>query len=172
MKLYEITEDLMIIEELCESVIDEETGEIKDEQELEVVCDIEKELEDMLSKKSESIVKYIKNLESDVTSVKDEIKRLRNIQSQREKKIEWLKGYILQSMLQLGYKKIETPFGNISTRKSKSVILDESLLKKDERYWTQKIEDRFDKNTIKKLIQSGEEIDGAMIQENVSLNIK
>lgn len=170
MKLYEIPKEMQLIEDKYLEAIDE-NGEIIPDK-FEEVEKLEEDLKDILINKTASIIKYTQNIESDLDAISSEINRLKTIQSKRNKQLAWLKGYILKIMIELDCKKIETPLGNISTRKSKSVVINENIIPRDERYWKEKIEDSFDKKAIKKLIESGESIAGAMIQENISVNIK
>lgn len=171
MTLYEISDLKNQIDALYEKTFDEETGEIK-KDEYEKVEAFEKALEKLFSEKIDGIIKYLRNIDTDIEVIKEEEKRLKQRRERLDKKKEWLKGYILLNMQKLGYKKIETPLGTLSQRKSKTTIVDENIIPKDERYWTVKLENKYDKKKIKELIESGEHIDGAFIRENVSLNIK
>lgn len=171
MKLYEITEELEKLEAMYELTYDEETGELN-ELEFNEIQAMEEEMKNLLSNKSDSIIKYIKNLESDMNVLKEEEKRLKDRREKLEKKKEWLKTYLMENMLKLGYTKVESTYGTLSTRKSKSTVINEAIIPKDKRYWSVETKDKFDKNKIKKLIESGEEIVGAYIQENTSVVIK
>lgn len=171
MKLYEIPEKYEVLEKMYEEAIDDETGEIK-ELEFAQAQEYENILKELLSDKLDNMIKFIKNKESDINMIKEEEKRLKKRREGMEKRMEWLKGYILFNMQRLDFKKVESTFGTLSQRKSKSTIIDENIIPKDERYWSTKIENKFDKTKIKKLIESGEKIEGAYIQENISLAIK
>lgn len=171
MKLYEITEELEKLEAMYEMTYDEETGELN-ELEFNEIQAVEEEMKNLLSNKSDSIIKYIKNLESDMNVLKEEEKRLKDRREKLEKKKEWLKTYLMENMLKLGYTKVDSTYGTLSTRKSKSTVINEDIIPKDKRYWSVETKDKFDKNKIKKLIESGEEIVGAYIQENTSVVIK
>lgn len=171
MKLYEITQELETLEAMYELVYDEETGEVN-ELDFNELQAMEKEMKNLLSNKSDAIIKFVKNMDSDITVLKDEEKRLKERREKLEKKKEWLKNYLMENMLKLGYTKVESTYGTLSTRKSKSTIINENIIAKDPRYWSVETKDKFDKNKIKKLIESGEEIVGAYIQENTSVVIK
>lgn len=171
MKLYEITEELEKLEAMYEMTYDEETGELN-ELEFNEIQAVEEEMKNLLSNKSDSIIKYIKNLESDMNVLKEEEKRLKDRREKLEKKKEWLKTYLMENMLKLGYTKVESTYGTLSTRKSKSTVINEDIIPKDKRYWSVETKDKFDKNKIRKLIESGEKIVGAYIQENTSVVIK
>lgn len=171
MTLYELTDDKLIIDELYNLTYDEETGEVR-ELDYKDVEAMDLKTQELISKKTDSLIKYIKNIDSDMAVLKEEEKRLKARRERLDKKKEWLKSYIMQNMQKLGYKKVESAFGTLSQRKSKSTIINESIIPRDERYWSVKTEDKFDKKKIKELIESGEHIDGAMIQENISLIVK
>lgn len=171
MKLYEITQELETLEAMYELVYDEETGEVN-ELDFNELQAMEEEMKNLLSNKSDAIIKFVKNMDSDITVLKEEEKRLKERREKLEKKKEWLKNYLMENMLKLGYAKVESTYGTLSTRKSKSTIINENIIAKDPRYWSVETKDKFDKNKIKKLIESGEEIVGAYIQENTSVVIK
>lgn len=171
MKLYEITEELQLLESMYELTYDEETGEVN-ELDFDELQAMEEEMKKLLSNKADAIIKFVKNIDSDVEVLKAEEKRLKERRERLEKKKEWMKNYLMENMLKLGYTKVETAYGTISTRKSKSTVVNEAIIPKDERYWSVETKDKFDKTKIKKLIESGEEILGAYIQENVSVVLK
>lgn len=171
MKLYEITNEALKLEEAYMQAIDEETGEIIPEK-WEEIQEKDEELKKLFKEKTDSIVMYQQNLASDIAAIKAEEQRLAKRRKTLEKKLEWLKSYLLTNMLLNGYKKLETPHGVISTTKSKSVIIDKDIIPKDERYYSTVIEEKFDKNVLKKLLKEGEKIEGVYIQENINLNVK
>lgn len=171
MKLYEITKELEKLESMYELAYNEETGEIN-ELEFNELQAMEEEMKNLLSNKADAIIKFVKNMDSDMVVLKEEEKRLKERREKLEKKKEWLKNYLMENMLKLGYTKVESTYGTLSTRKSKSTIINENIIAKDPRYWSVETKDKFDKNKIKKLIESGEEVVGAYIQENVSVVIK
>jgi hypothetical protein len=117
--------------------------------------------------KGEGYVYVIKQLKSQADLLKAEAKRLLEIAKQYENSADKLADRLLQSVITHG--QIKTAFVTISTRKSKSVsITDESLLKTE--YLRIKTEPN--KTAIKEALESGEEVAGALIVENYSLNIK
>lgn len=169
LKLYEIVKEMERFEELYYSLINEETGEIESSETLQI---LEDEMTAILSKKSEGLVKYIVNIEAEIKAIKAEEERQKRRRVAYEKRLENFKNYVMVNMLKMGTKKIDTTFGSINLRKSKQVIVNENICAHDERYWSQDIKDKFDKNEIKKLIEKGENIVGATIAENTTVNIK
>lgn len=168
--LYQITDDILKLDEMFLDMVNMETGEIKGDT--EQIENLEVQLQEMLENKTENIIKYIKSMEYDNEIRKQEEKRLKQLRERDEKKIESIKNYVLMNMKKLDTKSIKTSIGNISIRKSTSTVLNESELEKDTRYWKEEITNKFDKNVIKKLLQSGEDIKGAVLVESEKVNIK
>lgn len=168
MKLYELTKEAQSLEELYLMAIDEETGEIKDATILE---ELERQLNSQLIEKSAGIIKVLRNSESMVEALKAEEDRLKRIRKSMENKEENFKKYIINNMLRMNVKKIETELGTISLRNSDAVeIYDETLI--DEQYINTKIEKKADKTAIKKAIKDGIEIQGVRLITNVSLSVR
>lgn len=168
--LYQITDDILKLDSLFLEMVDMETGEIKGNT--EQIEKMQCQLQNMLENKTENIIKYIKIMEYDNEVRQQEEKRLKKLRERDEKKIESIKKYVLNNMKKLDKKSIKTSIGSLNIRKSTSTVIDEKELEKDERYWRTETIDKFDKITIKKLLQSGEIIKGAMLVENEKVNIK
>ena len=168
MKLYELVSEEQKLNELFLTAIDEETGEIRDNETLE---ELEAELKNALVNKSEGIIKVIRNQESDLEMVTSEIERLTNLKNRIKKEIENFKSYIKFNMKKMDIKKIETSLGNISLRQSTATeIYDEASLPKE--FLKEKITYTPSKTEIKKAIESGQEVKGARLVVNTSLTIK
>jgi hypothetical protein len=153
MKLYEITEL------------------IKKSEELELTQDDLELLEIELKEKSDNIIKYVQNLEGNINIIDTEIKRLQELKKTEKNKIERMKEYIKYSMDKMGLKKIESPIGKISLRKSESVEI-EDIEKIPGEFVTIKQTFNPDKTAIKKAIKEGREIPGAKIIIKENINIK
>lgn len=168
MKLYELVSEEQKLNELFLAAIDEETGEIRDNETLE---ELETELKNALVNKSEGIIKVIRNQESDLEMVTAEIERLTNLKNRIKKEIENFKSYIKFNMKKMDIKKIETSLGTISLRQSTATeIYDEASLPKE--FLKEKITYTPSKTEIKKAIESGQEVKGARLVVNTSLTIK
>ena len=150
MKLYELVSEEQKLNELFLTAIDEETGEIRDNETLE---ELETELKNALVNKSEGIIKVIRNQESDLEMVTAEIERLTNLKNKMKKEIENFKSYIKFNMKKMDLKKVETSLGNISLRQSTATeIYDEASLPKE--FLKEKITYTPSKTEIKKAIES------------------
>ncbi len=170
MKIYEITSEFRNLEELYEMAIDIETGEIIDAEALE---ELEIGVKNQLSKKSEGVIKYLQNSAILLDGIDGEIKRLQALKKSGKKKIENFKEYIVRNMETSGVKKIETSLGNLSLRASKSVEVNEIFLDKtDKRYMIEEVKYKISKSAIKKILETGEEIQGANIISRNSLQVK
>lgn len=168
MKLYEITSEMRVLDELFLSCIDEETGEVKDDGVIDI---LEQELKLQLQTKGAGIIKSFKNSEAMLNGVDEEIKRLQALKKSISNQINSRKEYIVRNMEMMGITKIETELGNLSLRKSKSVnIYDESLI--DKKFIEIETKEKISKTEIKKAIEAGENVQGANIVEKNSLNVK
>lgn len=168
MKLYELVSEEQKLNELFLAAIDEETGEIRDNETLE---ELETELKNALVNKSEGIIKVIRNQESDLEMITAEIERLTNLKNRIKKEIENFKSYIKFNMKKMDIKKIETSLGNISLRQSTATeIYDEASLPKE--FLKEKITYTPSKTELKKAIENGQEVKGARLIVNTSLTIK
>ena len=164
MKLYEIKNDLV---ETLDLFL--ECGE--DELAIDNCKEIFEFLKEELKSKSNSILKYIRNLDSEKEIISTEIERLEKIKKSKESKIKRLKEYLLNIMLQLDSKKIETDIGSYGIRKSTKVdILDEDKIPNE--FIKLKTERVIDKVAIGNYIKTNGEVSGARIIENYSLQIR
>jgi hypothetical protein len=117
--------------------------------------------------KGEGYVYVIKQLKSQSELLKAEAKRLLEIAKQYENSADKLADRLLESVITHG--QIKTAFMTISSRKSKSVHLtDEKLLPAE----FLRIKTEPNKTAIKEALESGLEVQGALIVENYSLNIR
>lgn len=169
MTLYDINSKIIEIIERG-FIVDEETGEVIDSAE-EVNAKLE-ELEFDRTSKIENIALYIKNLEAQTTSIKNEENALAERRKAKERRIEHLKSYLTSSMVAAGEDGIETSKVCISFRKSEPVIVDEEKLDKAFIKETVKVERKPDKVAIKKAIKSGVAVEGAYIEVKQNIQIK
>lgn len=128
-------------------------------------------LKNELETKSSNIIKYIRNILLDVEVLSVEEKRLETLRKQKENKVKNLKKYLTNILLTLDKKKIETELGNLSLRKSTSVEIN-NLEKIPEDYIQRKIEMTPNKRMLSEALKQGKNIEGAILVENYSLNIR
>jgi hypothetical protein len=113
----------------------------------------------------------VKSLESDVSAIDEEIKRLRSLKEAKTNAIDRMKSSVLNAMQIYGLKKIESPTLNVSIRESESVEV-HSLEQLPDTFKTTKVTVSADKVSIKKAIKDGVNIEGAVIVTNSNLQIK
>ena len=152
MNLYEINKAM-------QECINLETGEI--DLELFEKLQLEKD------EKIENVALWIKNLSSDVESMENEKKAFEERIKAAKNKVIALKTYLEMA---LNGDKFQTAKCCITFRKSKSVnVLDVSKLDKD---YLKYAEPTADKTAIKKAIESGVTVAGAVLVENLNVQIK
>lgn len=108
MKLYELTEEYLTLQELAYN------PEV-DEQTLRDTLDgVSGEFED----KAVGCAKIIVNAKADIEAIKAEEDRLRARRKHLESQMDWLKNYLLANMQAIGKEKIKTALFNISVQKN------------------------------------------------------
>jgi len=162
LSLYQINQDY---ENCLSQVIDTDTGEVLNENLIEVLNNIQMALEE----KALNTAYVIRKLDSRIDAIKNEIDRLKKLKEMAESAEERLKKY-LQENIPEG-QKIQGDLITISWRKSESVeISDVSKIPKE--YIKTKIEESPDKTTIKEALKSGKQVPGAELVSKNNLQIK
>lgn len=151
--LYELTEKLRGFD----LIIDDETGEILNAEELE-------EIELAFDDKVENYALWIKNLLSDAEAYKKEKEAFYRKEQQAKKKAEWLKARLEDA---LNGNTFKTTKVSITYRKSERVEVADNF--NDERFIT--YEPKISKSAIKEALKSGEVIEGAQIIEANNMRI-
>ena len=149
-------------------LIDQEEMSEEDKKE------VEKELIELLQRKSQNLIGYTRNIELTIEAMKSEEKRISEQRKAMENKLEKFKEYVKECMEQNGFTKIETTLGTLSIAKNPiSVeIYDEKQI--PDEYKTKVVTVKVDKTAIKKALkETGEIIPGTRIIDNkTSLRIK
>lgn len=161
--LYEITNALAVLQE-------KDVEEMSEEERVE----IEKSLEELLKKKSGSVIQFIQNLQSNIDSLKNEENRLKEARKYLENRQEKFEEYVLKCMNNIDAKEIITDSGILKVRSNPlSVEIDNEELVPN-KYKKQVVETKIDKNLIKDDFKNtGEMLDGVRyITNKKSLNIK
>lgn len=123
-----------------------------------------------LEVKSIAYAEVIKQRESFNVRIDDEIKRLQAIKKQNDTLVSKLKSNLLQAVSIFG--SYNAGFLTFSTRKSKQVVVDYDVNDLPKQYKTVKVTETADKVAIKKAIESGQEVYGCRLVENINLQIK
>ena len=152
-KLYELTNEIIEMDNLLETTGGELTPELEKQMEF-----IDKQLE----KKVESLVGYSDYLKSIIVAAKEKKNQFGNFQKTIEKRLTAFTKYIKTHMELIMLKKVETPFAYIRINAGRErLVLDEKLLKKE--YMNQLITHVPNKEKIKKDIAMGKKVRGASI---------
>jgi len=124
-----------------------------------------------LQKKAVDYGYAIKSIQGESDLISEEIKRLQAIKKVRENTITRLKDTVKDAMVRFGIDQVKTPTINLSVRDYPSVeIINDAEL--DRRFITVKTTEAPDKTAIKKAIERGETVTGAVLNFNPSLIIK
>lgn len=160
--LYSLTGDLL--DALSAVELDPETGEITGMDKVDALA---LDTQDKLV----SCACAIKNFEALAAEIKAEKKRLDARLKFTENLIDRVKSRCVESMQVLGMKSIKAAPASISLRRSQAVeVYDESQI--DPRFVKVKEVKTISKTEIAQAIKSGEDVQGARIVENVSMQVK
>ena len=157
----------IIKEEYLDLIIQIEQAEGELTPELESALTINKS---ELEVKSIAYVEVIKQRESFNARIDEEIKRLQAIKKSNDNLVLRLKNNLLNAVNMFG--NFEAGFLKLSTRKSKSVEVNIDTNDLPKEFKSIKVTEAPDKTAIKKAIESGQEIEGCRIIENINLAIK
>lgn len=158
MNLYNISNQyLAIAHELTE-------GELTPELEQALII-----TQDNLQEKAINYGYVIKNFESEVDIIEEEIKRLNALKKARINAVEKLKNNISDAMQLFGILEVKAPTFKMNFRKSESVEIFEGL---DQEFLTEKISYQPDKIAIKNAIKEGRQVNGAALVTNFNIQIK
>ena len=144
-----------------------ESGELTEELENELVIN-----QTELQEKAINYGYAMRSLESDVSIIDEEMKRLTALKKAKTGAIDRMKESVLNAMLIYGIEKVTSPTLNLSVRnnpESVDIPMTELL---DEKFLVTKTTVTPDKVAIKKAIQNGENVEGATLVRTQSLLIK
>lgn len=162
LKLYQIEQDYI---NLAEQIIDA-GGEVSEEQ--NEALQINK---NQLENKARGFGFVILDLESEISIIENEVKRLQQLKVARVKTVEKLKEKISDAMQLFEISEVKTATIKLSFRRSESVEIDNVDLL-DATYKVEKVSITANKVKIKEDIKSGISVMGAVLQINQNLQIK
>lgn len=148
------------------NAIEEQGGEITEEQEQALAI-----TEEQFAAKAVDYGHVLINIDATIEAVKNETERLAKLKKSLESAKKRVQGALVGAMVQLDHPTVETPTMRLSLRHTTAVEIDD-LEQLPWQYKTTKVEVAADKTAIKKAIQGGEDVPGAHLVENVSLQIK
>lgn len=159
-----IYNDVLIIEDLLNNAYDQETGEFN-ELDLEAGEQLKTEI---IKQGMERICMARANIKSNIDALKSEKLRIAKKQQTEENNLERLEKYMMLILKSQTEEKIKAGTFTVGTRKSKSVFLSDNFENKDFGIY----EFKADKTAIKKAIEGGQVVDGAIIVENESVSVR
>jgi|SRR3712207_2120788 len=166
--LYELSNDAILLEEQLDAL---EIMEDVDSSDKEQAEEIYSTIQRLIQEKSAGIVAIVRNTDMMIDDIDMEIKRLRALKKQKEKRIESIKEYALACMQMQGVKKIETYLGNISIRKGSGKVIIDDIDKLPDEYKRTTVTIEGDRTAIKKAIKDGINVFGAELVFEDSLII-
>lgn len=160
--LYEIEQEYMM---LADEIINN-SGELTPELEERLMIN-----QSQLESKGKGYGYVIKDIESEIDVIDNEIKRLTALKKSRTNAVDKLKTSLSQAMQLFDISEIKTPTLKINFRKSESVEV-ENVNLLDPLYVVTKEVKTADKESIKLAIKGGLEVSGAVLKQNLNLQIK
>ena len=138
----------------------------------EAVADTLEGMIGTLEDKATNIAMFFRNLEATAAAIKEAEETMTKRRKALETRVSWLKGYLKDNMERCGIQKVESPWFVLSIQKNPAAvdILDEGSLPDEfvEIVTTRKV----DKTSIKKAIEAGEEVPGAVLTRGTRLSIR
>lgn len=161
MKLYELTGALAKAWRMAED----------DDADLIMLEDTLQSIEAGIEVKADGIAKMLTMLEATASTHDIEIKRLQQRKRAVENRIDSIKKYLRDQMLYAGMEKIKGATHSVSIRHTTATeVFDVAAL--PAHYVRTTILTEPDKRAIKDVLQSGVEVPGARLVENISLQIR
>jgi hypothetical protein len=165
--LWNITQEFLALASLIEEAGGEATDAVMEELAIS---------RENFQHKAEGYARLILKWESEIDAAASEIKRIQAIKKTKENSLASLKDTLLFALQafgqeddKTGVKRYETPLFKLSTRRSVAVeIMDEAEV--PEAFWVVKKE--VSKSAISNALKEGEEVPGAVLKENYSVQIK
>lgn len=158
MNLFELTQKYQNVLEIAEQ-LDEET--LKDTLD---------SIDDAINVKIENTAYVIKSLESNITVIDEEIKRLSAMKSAQTNNIRNLKEYMQNAMESVGLEKVEGKLIKVSIQNNPQSV----KIENEEALQNYMVEQpkKLDKRSLMEDLKKGIEVEGAELQQKRSIRIK
>lgn len=160
--LYDLTEETVNILDALE----EASG---DKDKLQIALDAMKE---DLKVKINGYLKATKNLESEVTVLDEEIKRLTARKKELNERKNNIENAILSSMLATNIDKVETPLFNVKITKGRGAVVVDVEEDIPEEFYVIKQTSNLDKKAVMRYLEEHENVEWAHISKEPKLSIK
>jgi len=139
---------------------------------LEAVNDTLESLTGGLEEKAINVTMFLRNMEATAEAIKAAEEAMAKRRKSLESRVKWLKDYLKGNMENTGISKIECPYFKLSIQKnpvSVNVINEEAI---PEKFKEKVITLKLDKTAVKKAIENGEAVPGAVLTNGTRLVIK
>jgi hypothetical protein len=138
----------------------------------EVIADTLEGLQGTLQDKAVNVAKFFKNLEATAQAIKDAEQRMAARRKAIESRVTWMKTYLKDNMESCGITKIESPWFVLALQKNPAAvdIIDEAAIPDEfvEIVTTRKL----DKTGIKRAIEFGVAVPGAILTRGTRLAMR
>ena len=154
-KLYEITNDIQMLEDL----------DIPEDQ----IADTLDGAKGEFKLKAERVGKFMANLDADIEAIQHEVKRLNNRISAMRNRKESIREYLRQNMAATGITRISCPLFTITLSEGRNMAVIENEAELPEDYIRVKAVRSVDKKMVLEDLKAGEEIPGAVLGKTKSI---
>jgi hypothetical protein len=171
--LWELSDDLLTLENLIEEIQDDETLSNEDkEAKIESLFDNWLKADENFTDKALRVAAYIRHQESVSEARENEAKRLRELANQSQRQADRLRGYLIRQMKLTGKNKIEGMDGKLSLRKLPAKVAIANLEAVPDEFLKVEVSPRL--SEIKKALKANPSIDWAYLEDgdNYSLSIR
>jgi hypothetical protein len=138
----------------------------------EAIADKLEGLQGTLEDKAVNVAKCFRNLEATAAAIKEAEARMTQRRKALEARVAWLKDYLKENLEVCGIQKIESPWFTLAIQKNPAAvaIVEEAAIPDDfvEIVPTRKV----DKTGIKRAIESGIAVPGALLTRGTRLSIR
>ena len=162
--IYELTYSITLLWDLMDQ------GELDDDVLIDTMMNSQEDLKDKL----EGYCKFVKQMESDITGIDTEIKRLQDRKAVLKNTIERSKKAMQMAMETAGEKKVKGQIFTISIQANpESVVLDESYIENIPPEYLKVRDPEIDKAKLKEDLKNGVNLEGiAHLKQNYGLRIR
>lgn len=122
--------------------------------------------------KAISVGQFILNLEATIESIKQAEANMKARRSAYEKKVAWVRDYLIDNMKKVHREKIECGFFKMSIRTNQPAVTIAEDAQIPAQFVKQQISLVTDKKALKEAIESGSQFDGITLTRSTSLIIK
>ncbi len=164
LSLYELSQDYR---QALETLTDPEN-----DLPAEVIADTLEGLQGTLEDKAIAVAQFFKNLEATAVAIRDAEQRMSQRRKAIENRVASMKIYLKESMESCGISKIESPWFALSIAKNPAAVdvFDEAAVPAE--YKEEIVTVKINKTGIKRAIESGAEVPGAVLTRGTRLAIR